>query len=329
MNQPLEVVTMGHAIVDVLAFSDDELVASHGLGKGTMTLVEGDRAEEIYASLGSTTEVSGGSAANTAAGLASLGAAVAFLGKVRDDSLGRVFIHDIRAAGVRFDVPPASEGPGTGRSMIMVSPDAEKTMCTSLGMGACLLPEDLDEAAIAGAEILYLEGYMYGDRPTNPAVERAIDLAKQSGTLVALSLSDPYWVDLHRDELDKLIDPVDVLFANEQEAIGMTCVDDVAQATKRLSARCEHLVVTLGPKGSLVVVNDELVSVPAVEVEQVTDTTGAGDSFAAGFLFGMVRGYGPERCSQLGALAAAEVVSHLGARPQQPLSEMAAAAGLL
>jgi fructokinase len=329
MDRTIDVVTLGHAIVDVLAPSEDELVAGFGLGKGTMTLVDDDQSEKIYASLGPATEESGGSAANTAACLASLGAGARFLGKVRDDQLGQIFTHDIRAIGVRFDVPPGDSGPGTGRCMIMVTPDAEKTMCTNLGIGAHLLVSDLDEEAIAAAQVLYIEGYMYGDRPTNPAVERAIEVARAADTLVSLSLSDPYWVDLHRGELDTLLDRVDLLFANEQEACGMAQVDDCDRALAVLASRCPTVAVTRGAAGSTVRSGTSVVTVPAVPVASVVDTTGAGDSYAGGYLFGVLRDLGPEHSARLGALAAAEVVSHMGARPLEGLEGVATEAGLL
>jgi fructokinase len=327
MDRNPEVVTLGHAIVDVLAPSADELVAGFGLRKGTMTLVDDDQAEKIYASLGPTTEVSGGSAANTAACLASLGASVEFIGKVRDDVLGRFFSHDIRAAGVRYEVAPSPSGPATGCCLIMVTPDAEKTMCTNLGIGALLTPDEVDAPVIAAARVLYVEGYLYGGRPTNPAVEQALSLAEAAGTEVALSLSDPYWVELHRLELEGLLDHVDVLFANEQEACGIVGVDDPTVALEALARRCSTVAVTRGELGSVVATGGEVLSVPAVAVPHVVDTTGAGDSYAAGYLYGYINGLEPERCARLGGLAAAEIVSHLGARPQQSLAAWVAAPG--
>ena len=322
MDRTPEVVALGHAIVDVLAPSEDELVAGFGLEKGTMTLVDDLQAEKIYASLGPATEVSGGSAANTAACLASLGAPVEFIGKVRDDSLGQVFTHDIRAAGVRYQLAPGLEGPGTGRCLIMVTPDAEKTMCTNLGIGALLGPDEVDVTAIAAARVVYLEGYLYGDRPTDAAVERAVAAARQADTLVALSLSDPVWVELHGKELDVVLDGVDILFANEQEACGMVGETDPLAAVAALARRCATVAVTRGALGSLVASGGEVISVPAAPVAHVVDTTGAGDSYAAGFLYGIINDLGPEHSARLGAAAAAEIVSHLGARPQQSLAAL-------
>ncbi|MBO0730271.1 MAG: adenosine kinase, partial [Acidimicrobiaceae bacterium] len=315
MPSPVEVVTLGHAIVDVLAPVPDHLVAGLGLAKGTMTLVDEEQSEQIYAKVGPATEVSGGSAANTAAGVAALGASAAFVGKVRDDQLGRVFAHDIRAAGVAFDVPAAPEGPPTGRCVIMVTPDAEKTMCTNLGIGDVLLPADLDEDLIARAGVLYIEGYVCGLEHTDATVDRALDVARSAGTRVALSLSDPLWVELHGPDMASLLDRVDLLFANEQEACGMTGAADVDAALAELAKRCPTVVVTLGAAGSIVAAAGEAFRVPAEPVPHVVDTTGAGDLFAAGFLYGECRGLGPEGSARLGALAAAEVVSHMGARP--------------
>jgi sugar/nucleoside kinase (ribokinase family) len=328
MNPPPEVVAVGHAIVDVLAPSEDSLVAGFGLKKGTMTLIDDADAERIYAALGPATEASGGSAANTAACLASLGASVEFTGKVRNDGLGEVFTHDIRAAGVRFEVPPSDSGPGTGRSLVMVTPDAEKTMCTNLGAGALLSPDDLDENAIAAARVVYLEGYLCGKPETDPAVDRAVAIAREQGTLVALSGSDPAWVELMRTRLDALLDRVDIFFANEAEACGLTGAATVESALSMLSRRCPTVAVTLGAKGSIVAQGSDVVSVPAAPVTRIVDTTGAGDSYAAGFLYGVVRESGPERSARLGALAAAEIVSHLGARPLARLSDLAVTAGV-
>jgi sugar/nucleoside kinase (ribokinase family) len=329
--KPTRVICLGHPIVDVLSPSDDELVASLGLQKGTMTLVDDEQAEKIYASLGPATEASGGSAANTAAGLASLGATVGFIGKVRDDGLGQVFTHDIRAAGVRYDVVPATEGPGTGRCLILVTPDAEKTMCTNLGIGAFLSDVDVDAAGpeIAAARVVYLEGYLCGKPESAAAIERAVSLAQEADTLVGFSASDPAWVSLHLEELTALSEQVDIMFANEEEAKRLARTSDLEEALSTLAAHCQMVAVTLGAAGSVVAQGGDRVRVPAVPVASVVDTTGAGDSFAAGFLYGLVNDMDSERCARLGALAAAEIVSHLGARPLHRLSDLASAAGLV
>lgn len=329
MENHERVVVAGHPIVDVLSPSDDALVERLGLEKGTMALVDGERAELIYSALGPATEVSGGSAANTAAGLASLGEPVLFIGKVADDPLGKVFSHDIRAAGVRFDptIPPRSEA-GTGRCLILVSPDAEKTMCTNLGIGAMLDPDDVDAASIAAADVVYMEGYLYGERYTDRAVEEIIRVASSSGTQVALSLSDPAWVDMNAASFDRILDRVDLLFANEEEARRMAGATGVEEAAETLAKRCGTVAVTLGADGSLVRSGSDVVRVPAAPVAQVVDTTGAGDSYAAGFLYGYVHGFGPERSARLGAVVASEVVSHIGARALRSLADLATESGL-
>ncbi|HET9075442.1 MAG TPA: adenosine kinase [Acidimicrobiales bacterium] len=331
MQTAPQVVAVGHAIVDVLSPCQDSQVAELGLSKGTMTLIDDEAAERIYAELGPATEASGGSAANTAACLASLGAAVEFIGKVADDGLGRVFTHDIRSAGVRYQVAPApnGSGPGTGRCLVMVTPDAEKTMCTNLGVGAYLQPADVDREAIAAARVVYLEGYLCGKEESEAAVDAAVEAARAAGAMVAFSASDPAWVHLHLDELTALLDRVDVLFANEPEALGLSGCADLDDAIDSLAKRCPTVAVTLGGRGCVVAGADGRVTVPARPVGHVVDTTGAGDSFAAGFLYGVVNDLGAEASARLGALAAAEIVGHIGARPLARLSDLASAAGLV
>ncbi len=328
MDHRYDAVTVGHAIVDVLAPTADADVAALGFEKGTMTLVDDETSARIYGSLGPTTPVSGGSAANTAVGLASLGASTAFVGKVRDDALGDVFARDIRAAGVGFDVPAGTSGPGTGSSMIMVTPDAEKTMCTSLGIGDLLGPDDIDTDLVAAARVVYIEGYLCGLEHTDATVELTFEAAGRAGTAVALSLSDPFWVQLHGDEMGRLLDRVQILFANEQEACLLTATDDAERAVRSLAARCETVVVTRGASGSVVSAHGGYVEMPAEPVDRVVDTTGAGDLYAAGYLYGWLLGAPPEVAARLGSLASAEVISHLGARPQVSLRTLAARAGL-
>lgn len=343
MKQTCQVVTVGHAIVDVLASCEDGLIASLGLTKGNMALVDEDEAGKIYAALGPAVEASGGSAANTAACLASLGASVGFVGKVGPDPLGQVFTHDIRAAGVVFDPPPAASG-DTGRCLILVSHDAEKTMCTNLGIGGRLGAADVDAALVGGARVVYLEGYLCGKAESAAAVEEAIAAARRAGALVAMSASDPGWVELVRDELWELVGRVDILFANEHEARGLAGpelaagpggagpridVGDLDAAVDVLARRCPTAVVTLGAEGCVVAAGGRTVRVPAYPVEHPVDTTGAGDSFAAGYLYGVVNGLGAETSARIGALVAAEVVSHMGARPQTDLADLARSAGLV
>ncbi|MDQ1419921.1 MAG: hypothetical protein QOJ52_1883 [Acidimicrobiaceae bacterium] len=328
MDRPFDIITIGHAIVDVLAPSSDDLPGAHGMEKGTMTLIDEERATELYQVLGPAIESSGGSAANTAAGIAALGGSVGFIGKVRDDKLGEVFTHDIRASGVAFDVTAATSGPGTGLCLIMVSPDAQRTMATYLGAGAFLYPDDIDANLCIEAKIVYIEGYMCGLHETEWSVSKAAAACHLKGGRFALSLSDPYWVDLKAAALGALLNDVDILFGNEEEVTAMTGADlDLALA--ELAHRCELVVVTRGALGSLVVANNQVIEVPAHPVETVVDTTGAGDLFAAGFLYGLTHDYEPADCAELGSLAAAEVIGHLGARPQTSLSKLAAEAGLL
>ena len=328
MDQSFDVVTIGHAIVDVLAPSDNEFPEAHGMEKGTMTLVDAEEAEAIYRDLGPALESSGGSAANTAAGIAALGGRVAFMGKVRDDALGEVFTHDIRAAGVEFAAEPATTGPGTGRCLVMVSPDAQRTMATYLGAGANLYPDDIDHNQLINAKIVYVEGYMCGIRETEWTVSKAAAAAHLQEGRFAISLSDPYWVDLNAAAFGALLDHVDILFANEAEATGMTG-QDLDGAIKELAHRCDLVAITRGPLGSIVINEGRFIEVPAYPVDTVVDTTGAGDMYAAGFLYGLTRDLEPEACAHLGGLVAAEIVSHLGARPQASLSKLAAEAGLL
>ena len=327
MLPPSEVVTIGHAIVDVMAPTEDAVVAGLGLAKGTMTLVDDETSARVYAGLGPSTLVSGGSAANTAAGLASLGASTTFVGKVSDDELGDAFGRDIRAAGVRFDVPASTGGLGTGRSLVMVTPDAEKTMCTSLGIGDLLAPSDIDIATIGAARVVYLEGYLCGLEHTDGTVEVALSAAARASTTVALSLSDPFWVELHGEDMARLLDRVQILFANEQEACLMTGYEDVGEALRSLAERCETVVITRGAAGAVVSDRGIYAEVAAQPVDKVVDTTGAGDLFAAGFLFAYLQGAPAAEAVRLGGLASAEVISHLGARPQTSLRRLAAAAG--
>ena len=329
MERTVDVVTLGHAIVDVLAQTGDDVVAGFGLTKGTMTLVDDDRGEEIYEALEVSATASGGSGANTAVGLASLGTPTTFVGRVRDDDLGEAFTTDIRAAGVDFAGAAGADGPGTGRCLIMVTSDAERTMCTNLGVGALLDAGDVPTDLVAAAKVLYLEGYLVSGEPTGRAVSAAIDAARAGGREVALSLSDPFLVHSAGEDLRATLERTDIVFANEDEAIGLTGTDNVDDAVRALAKECSTVVVTLGSKGSTVATAAGTVTVPASPVREVVDTTGAGDSFAAGFLHGYVRGAAPETCLRLGGLVAAEIVSHLGARPLVSLAELAVSAGLV
>jgi len=336
MEPTLDVVTVGSAIVDVLAHVDDRLIAAHGLAKGTMTLVDLDRSAAIYESMPAGVEVSGGSAANTAAGVASLGGRAAFIGKVRDDALGQIFTHDLRSTGVVYDTPAAATGPPTARSLILITADAERTMNTYLGVAGELGAGDVDEKLVASARITYVEGYLVGLPSAEGALAAAAGAAHRAGRRLALTLSDPAWVAFQRDAFKALLPDVDVLLGNEVEAMELTGERSAERALEALTsavggaAHPDPVVVALtrGANGAIASDGTEIVSVPAAWVATVVDTTGAGDLFAAGFLLALARGRPLADCLSLGALAAAEVISHIGARPQTPLAELAAARGL-
>jgi sugar/nucleoside kinase (ribokinase family) len=320
----LDVLAIGNALVDVLSQESDEFVREHGLERGAMTLIDAERAQALYDAMGPATEVSGGTAANTAAGLASFGASVGFVGRVRDDQLGAVFAHDIRAIGVEFGAEPASEGAPTGRCLIVVTPDAERTMSTFLGAASQLSPEDIDPEAAAAADITYLEGYLFDQPEAKEAFRHAARLAHDAGNRVALTLSDSFCVERHRaDFLDLVEGQVDVLFANEAEVRSLYEADDFEGALAHVRGHCEVAALTRSEKGSVVVAGENVHVVDAHPVPKVVDTTGAGDQYAAGFLHGLARGQDLATCGRLGALAAAEVISHLGARPETSLAQLA------
>lgn len=326
----LDVVGIGNAIVDVLAHADDAFLAAHGLAKGAMTLIDAARADALYAVMGPGIEMSGGSAGNTMAGIASLGGAGAYIGKVRDDQLGQVFRHDITAIGVRFTSAPATKGPATARCLILVTPDAQRTMNTFLGACVDLGPEEIDPELIAAAQVTYLEGYLFDPPRAKEAFRKAAKIAHDSGRRVALSLSDPFCVDRHRAEFRALLaEHIDILFANEAELCSMFQTSDFDAAIAAVRQLCDVAAVTRSAKGSVVVSREHTHLIHAVKVPQVVDTTGAGDLYASGFLFGLTHGRDLAACGQLGSLCAGEVIGHFGARPEMPLAELAAKAGLL
>jgi adenosine kinase len=326
-----DVLGLGNAIVDVLARTDDDFLAKQAMRKGSMSLIDEARAAEIYEVMGPTIEISGGSAANTIVGAAGFGARAAFIGRVKDDSLGNVFAHDIRAAGVMFDTAPSAEGPSTGRCYVLVTPDGERTMHTFLGAAQDLHPRDIDDDAVASAAITYLEGYLWDPPHAKDAFRKAATVAHEAKRLVALSLSDAFCVDRWRDEFLHLLraGTVDLLFCNEAELHSLYQTADFDTAVAALRSDARRAVVTRGVEGCIVVEGPQTITAPAFPVETVVDTTGAGDLFAAGFLFGTARGLGDERAARLGALAAAEVISHIGARPEKSLSDLAQQSGLL
>ncbi len=325
-----DVIGIGNAIVDVIARIEDDFLVKQGMHKGTMALIDEARARALYDAMGPAVEISGGSAANTIVGAASLGARGAFVGKVKEDGLGRVFAHDIRSAGVAFTTPAAAAGPSTGRCYVLVTPDGERTMNTYLGAAQDLHPADIDAEAIASAGITYLEGYLWDPPHAKQAFLKAAKIAHEADRAVALSLSDVFCVDRHRGEFLDLIRTraVDLIFANERELQSLYEGADFDTALAAIRQDAGLAVITRSEKGCLVVTREETLAIPAAPVERVVDATGAGDLFAAGFLTGLARETDYRTAARLGAMAAAEVISHLGARPQTPLNVLAAENGL-
>jgi sugar/nucleoside kinase (ribokinase family) len=326
-----DVLGIGNAIVDVIARADDDFLIKQNMQKGGMALIDEARASAIYEAMGPATESSGGSAANTIAGIASLGGRTAFVGKVRDDVLGGVFAHDVRALGVAFETPAASDGPSTARCYIMVTPDGERTMNTYLGAAQNLSPADIDPKQIGDVAITYLEGYLWDPPHAKEAFLKASKAAHDAGRMVALTLSDAFCVDRYRDEFLKLMrdNTVDLVFANEAELKSLYETADFDTGVAALKNDVTLAVVTRSEKGCVVVSKDNVLAVPAAPIEKLVDTTGAGDLFAAGFLFGLATGRDHAACGKLAALAAAEVIQHIGARPAVSLKALAQENGLL
>ncbi|MCU1484603.1 MAG: adenosine kinase [Actinomycetia bacterium] len=325
VGTPLDVVGVGNALVDVISLEQDAFIGAHDLAKGAMTLIDTERAEHLYGAMGPGIEMSGGSAANTMAGLASLGGAGGFIGRVRDDQLGTVFGHDIRAVGVEFPSVAATLGQPTGRSLIIVTPDGERTMNTYLGAASELHPDDVDPAFVARAQVTYLEGYLFDREAAGEAFRKAAAAAHDAGRLVSLTLSDSICVERYLEAFRELVtDTVDVLFGNDDELRLLYETDDLEAALAEAERHCHVVAVTRGAEGALVSSNGRRFPIAAVPVGRVVDTTGAGDLFAAGFLYGLTRDIDPETCGKLGAVAAAEVISHVGARPETVLAGLAA-----
>ncbi len=320
----LDVLGIGNALVDVLTHEDDDFIDKMKLNRGAMTLIDDEFAESLYDAMGSGIEISGGSAANTMVGIASMGGRAGYIGKVRNDQLGTVFRHDLRATGVDFASAPSDNGPRTGRCLIVVTPDAQRTMNTYLGASSLLGAEDVDETLVASAAVVYLEGYLFDLPPAQAAYWKASRVAHDANRQVALTLSDAFCVERHFDAWRELVrDQVDVLFANESEICALyRC--DFDDALQKVRQEVKVAALTRSEHGSVLVAGDEVHVVAAQGVDRVVDTTGAGDLYAAGFLYGFTHGYDLATCGRLGSLGAAEIISHIGARPEVRLSDLAA-----
>lgn len=327
MTHRYQVVAIGNALVDVLASVEEAHLAEHGVPKGTMQLIGSEDAARLYGAMPPAREISGGSAANTVAGLAALGVRTAFVGKTGNDQLGRIFAHDMKSLGARYD-GPVGNGTETGRCLVMVTPDGERSMSTFLGISAELAPEDIDVTLAAAAEWLYLEGYLFDSPAAKQAYARAISAAKEGGGRVAFTLSDPFCVGRHRQDMRRMIaESVDLLFANKAELLALYETEDLEAALDAVGRDATLTAVTLSEEGVIVVAPEGRFPTASVATK-VVDTTGAGDLFAAGFLAGLARGRGPLDCARMGCIAAAEVISHIGARPEADLSRLMAEQGL-
>jgi sugar/nucleoside kinase (ribokinase family) len=324
-DRRLDVLAIGNAIVDVIANADDAFLAAEGMHKGTMRLIDESEAERLYAAMGPARELSGGSAANTVAGLASLGLRAGFIGQLADDQLGEIFQHDIRSLGVEFATPPKTGIGATARCLIVVTPDAQRTMNTFLGAAQRLVPETVDADAVAAAQILYLEGYLWDPDEPRSTMMKAMDAARAAGTNVAFTLSDSFVVERHRADLLRLFETnrIDILFANEAEILQIAGTSDVEAALDAIGPSVGTLVVTRHEHGAVARRGNERAAVPAEPIGELVDTTGAGDLFAAGFLAGEARGRALEQSLKLGAICAAEVIQHYGARPETDLGALA------
>lgn len=324
------VLGIGNAIVDVLSRVENSFIEDNDIAKGTMQLIDEDRAHALYDAMGPAVEISGGSGANTIAGVAGFGGTAAFVGKVRNDQLGEVFGHDIRATGVSFTTPLAETGPATARCLVLVTPDGERSMNTYLGACVQLNSDDIDPVEIAAAEVTYMEGYLWDPPEAKKAFLKAAAIARGAGRQVSLSLSDPFCVDRYRDSFAELVEnEIDILFANEDEIKSLYQVTNFDDALQAVRGKCKIAALTRSAAGSVIVAGDEVHVVEAAQVDQVVDTTGAGDLYAAGFLYGLTAGKDMATCARLGSLAAGEIISHIGARPEAHLAEMAKAAGLI
>ena len=321
-----DVLGLGNAIVDVLSYCDDAFLHAQQLPKSTMILVEEDRSKALYRMIGPSTECSGGSVANTMAGMASLGSKVAFTGKVADDQLGKIFTHDMQSVGVRYHTPPAKDGgPSTANCLVFVTPDAQRTMATYIGACALFNEQDVDEALISASRMLYIEGYLWSAEHNKAAIRKAMTLARAHGAQVAFTLSDTFCVNMHRDAFLGLVEnDLDILFANESEIKALLGVADLEEAITAARGLCPIIAVTCGEKGSVVITPEHVFRVPTQPVAKLVDTTGAGDLFAAGFLHGHARSMPLATCAELGNRCAGEIIQHLGARSMKPLKDLVA-----
>ncbi len=318
-----DVLGIGNAIVDVISRADDGFLDRHTLAKGSMMLIDEARAEKLYAAMGPGVEVSGGSCGNTMAGIASFGGKGAYVGKVRDDQLGQVFGHDLRSIGVSFETTPSASGPSTARCLIVVTPDAQRTMNTYLGACTGLGPGDIDPERVGAAQVTYVEGYLWDEPDAKKAVLKAFDAAHAAGRLVSITLSDSFCVDRYRDEFRALVrDKVDILFGNESEIKSLYQVESFDAALEATRKEAKIAALTRSEKGSVVVSGNAMHVVDADPVAEVKDTTGAGDLYASGFLYGFTHGKPLAECARLGGIAAAEIISHVGARPEKPLKDL-------
>lgn len=330
MTGPFDVLTIGNAIVDIIAYAEDDFLVSEDIIKGAMNLIDVERAEHLYAAMGPATEQSGGSAGNTAAGVASLGGKAAYFGKVSSDQLGTIFSHDMRAIGVHYETKPLAGDPPTARSMIFVTPDGERSMNTYLGACVELGPEDIDEAVVAASTITYFEGYLWDPPRAKEAIRKAAEIAHANNRTMSMTLSDPFCVDRYRDEFLDLIrsKTVDLVFANEHELKSLYQTASFEEALAAIRSECELAAVTRSEKGSVVVTREETHAVDAHPIEKLVDTTGAGDLYAAGFLFGLTHDRSLEDCARIGGMAAAEVIQQIGPRPRANLANLLAQEGL-
>lgn len=320
---PYDVVGIGNAIVDVISHEDEKFLDTHNLIKDSMALIDTDTAISLYNEMSPTVQSSGGSAANTMSGVASLGGKAAYIGKIGDDHLGEFFTHDINAAGVHFKVKPASEGLPTARSMIIVTPDGSRTMNTYLGISTNLSKEDLDVQLLENAQILYCEGYIWDIETTKDTIRSAIAIAKGANRTISFTLSDSFCVSRHKDEwIDLINEQVDILFGNEDEIKELSGCGTLSEAAQWIQGKVKVACLTLAERGSIIVTENEIIGVGAKAVNQVTDSTGAGDLYASGFLFGYARGLDLKICGELASIAAAEIITHTGARPLVPLKNL-------